>query len=168
MLFESAPFKEETEILGPIKLRLWASSTIDDMDIFVSLRNIDPDGKEVVNSGLNTENFPISQGWLRASLRKLDETKSTPWKPYYAFDEIQKLDPGEPYPLEIELWDSAIVLREGHTLLVEVGSQIQSGCGLTTQTGDDRVWDADVTLLAGGRYDSHLLLPITPPDPERS
>lgn len=168
VLFESAPFEEETEILGPIKLRLWASSTIDDVDVFVSLRNIDPDGQEVVNSGSNTGNFPISQGWLRASLRKLDGTRSAPWKPYYAFDEVQKLDPGEPYPLEVELWDSAIVLREGHTLLVEVGSQIQSGCGITTQTGDDRVWDADVTLYTGGRYDSHLLLPVTPSDPETS
>ena len=163
VLFESAPFEEETELLGPIKLRLWASSSSDDLDVFVSLRNIGPDGEEVVNAGSNTPDYPISQGWLRASLRKLDETRSTPEKPWYAFDEVQPLTPGEPYPLEVELWDSAIVLRAGHRLLLEVGSHIQSGCGLTTQTGDDRVWDADATLHTGGRYDAHLLLPVTPP-----
>lgn len=110
VLFETAPFEEETEILGPIKLRLWASSSLDDMDVFVSLRNIGPNGQEVVNAGSNIGNFPISQGWLRASLRKLDAEQSTEWKPIYAYDAVQKLTPNRAYPLEIELWDSAMVV----------------------------------------------------------
>lgn len=162
ILFETAPFEKETEILGPIKLRLWASSSTDDMDIFVSLRNIDQNGNEVVNSGALTENFPISQGWLRASLRKIDEKLSTEYKPYYTFDEVEKLIPGKIYPLDIEIWDSAIVLAKEHRLLLEIGSQNQSGCALITQTGDDRIWDADVTIYTGGEFESHLLLPIIP------
>ncbi|MEK4064070.1 MULTISPECIES: CocE/NonD family hydrolase [unclassified Paenibacillus] len=162
ILFETAPFENETEILGPIKLRLWASSTTDDMDIFVSLRNIDPLGNEVVNSGALTDQFPISQGWLRASLRKTDDQISAEYKPYYSFDEIQKLIPGEVYPLDIEIWDSAIVVAKGNRLLLEIGSQNQSGCALLTQTADDRVWEADVTLYTGDEFDSYLLLPIIP------
>ncbi|MEK5029461.1 CocE/NonD family hydrolase [Paenibacillus sp. FSL M7-1046] len=162
ILFETAPFENETEILGPIKLRLWASSTTDDMDIFVSLRNIDPLGNEVVNSGALTDHFPISQGWLRASLRKTDDQISAEYKPYYSFDEIQKLIPGEVYPLDIEIWDSAIVVAKGNRLLLEIGSQNQSGCALLTQTADDRVWEADVTLYTGDEFDSYLLLPIIP------
>lgn len=162
ILFETAPFENETEILGPIKLRLWASSTTDDMDIFVSLRNIDPLGNEVVNSGALTDQFPISQGWLRASLRKTDDQISAEYKPYYSFDEIQKLIPGEVYPLDIEIWDSAIVVAKGNRLLLEIGSQNQSGCALLTQTADDRVWEADVTLYTGDEYDSYLLLPVIP------
>ena len=132
------------------------------MDVFVSLRNIGPDGQEVVNSGSNTSDFPISQGWLRASLRKLDEQESTEYKPIYAYDEVQKLTPNRAYPLEIELWDSAMVVAAGHSLLLEIGSQNQSGCGMTTQTAEGRIWDADVTLHTGGEYDTHLLLPIIP------
>ncbi|AIQ17393.1 acyl esterase [Paenibacillus sp. FSL H7-0357] len=162
ILFETAPLENETEILGPIKLRLWASSTTDDMDIFVSLRNIDPLGNEVVNSGALTDQFPISQGWLRASLRKTDDQISAEYKPYYSFDEIQKLIPGEVYPLDIEIWDSAIVVAKGNRLLLEIGSQNQSGCALLTQTADDRVWEADVTLYTGDEFDSYLLLPIIP------
>ncbi|OKP85998.1 acyl esterase [Paenibacillus helianthi] len=162
VLFETAPFDIETEILGPIKLRLWASSTTDDMDIFVSLRNIDPQGNEVVNSGAQTEKFPISQGWLRASLRKTDDELSTEYKPYYTFDEVQKLVPGRIYPLEIEIWDSAMVVAKGNRLLLEIGSQNQSGCALLTQTADDRIWEADVTLYTGDEFDSYLLLPIIP------
>lgn len=162
VMFETAPFKKETEILGPIKLRLWASSTTDDMDIFVTLRNIDSLGKEVVNSGALTEKSPISQGWLRASLRKTNDELSTDYKPYYAFDEFQKLVPGEVYPLDIEIWDSAIVIAKGNRLLLEIGSQSQSGCALITQTGDDRVWEADVTIHTGDEFDSYLMLPIIP------
>lgn len=161
VLFKTAPFEQETEILGPIKLRLWASSSIDDMDIFVSLRNIDPQGNEVIHSGALSEFFPISKGWLRASLRKTDKKLSTEYKPYYTFDEIQKLTPCEAYPLDIEIWDSAIVLNKGHRLLLEIGSQSQSGCFML-ETGEDRIWDADVTIYSGGSFDSYLLLPIIP------
>ncbi|MNW65624.1 hypothetical protein D3C74_440210 [compost metagenome] len=84
------------------------------------------------------------------------------YKPYYSFDEIQKLIPGEVYPLDIEIWDSAIVVAKGNRLLLEIGSQNQSGCALLTQTADDRVWEADVTLYTGDEFDSYLLLPIIP------
>lgn len=162
VMFETEPFGNETEILGPIKLRLWASSTTDDMDIFVSLRNIDPNGEEVTNSGALTETFPISQGWLRASLRKVDEKISTEYKPYYTFDEIQKLIPDQIYSLDIEIWDTAIVLNKGHRLLLEIGSQDQSGCALVTRTSEDRNWNADVTIYTGNEFDSYILLPIIP------
>ncbi len=80
----------------------------------------------------------------------------------YSFDEVEELKPDTPYLLEIELWDAAIVIPQGHSLLLEIGSQNQSGCGLTIQTADDRAWDADVTVHTGGEFDSHLLLPIIP------
>lgn len=162
VLFESAPFENKTEILGPIKLKLWASSTTNDMDIFVSLRHIDAEGVEIVNDGSNIGNAPIAQGWLRASLRKLDPQKSTDQKPYYSFDEVQKIESNKPYPLEIELWDAAMVVKKGHSLLIEIGSQNQSGCAYFLQTSDDRNWDADVTIHTGGKFDSYLQLPIIP------
>lgn len=64
--------------------------------------------------------------------------------------------------MDIEIWDSAIVVAKGNRLLLEIGSQNQSGCALLTQTGDDRVWDADITLYTGDEFDSYLLLPIIP------
>lgn len=162
LLFRTAPFTHETEILGPIKLRLWASSSTDDMDIFVSLRQLDAEGREVTHEGANAEDYPVSQGWLKASLRHTDPARSTPSKPFYTFDRIEKLVPGTPYALDIELWDSAAVIAAGHSLLLEIGSQNQSGAGLQLQTADDREWGADVTLHTGGRFDSHLLLPVIP------
>ncbi|OBR96799.1 cocaine esterase [Clostridium ragsdalei P11] len=159
MIFKTKPLNHKIMLAGPMKLRLYASSTIDDMDIYVSLRNIAPDGKEVVNVGAYTTNYPISQGWLRASLRGIDEIRSTEYKPYYTYDKIEKLVPNKIYPIDIEIADSAIMLEKGHTLLLEIGSQEQSGCGMFLHP-DDKIWDADVTVYTGGQYKSYLLLPL--------
>jgi predicted acyl esterase len=160
VIFKTSPMKKDIKLAGPMKLRLHAASSTDDMDIFVTLRNISPDGKEVVNSGCYTNDYPISQGWLRASLRGVDEARSTEYRPYYTFDKVEKLKTGEIYPLDIEIWDSAMVIEKGHRIVLEIGSQDQSGCSLMMHTDDDRIWNADVTLYTGGKYDSYLILPI--------
>src|SRR5215472_13717388 len=41
-------------------------------------------------------------GWLRASHRKLDPERSTPYRPYHTHDEIQKLTPGDTVPVDVE------------------------------------------------------------------
>jgi hypothetical protein len=46
--FATQPFEQEAEVTGPMKLRLWVSSNIDDADIFAIVRNLRPDGTEVV------------------------------------------------------------------------------------------------------------------------
>ena len=42
---------EDTEITGPMVLVLWVSSSSEDMDIFATIRNIGPDGKDVWEVG---------------------------------------------------------------------------------------------------------------------
>ena len=44
---ETAQLSVDTEITGPLAAVLWVSSSSEDMDLFLTLRNIDPDGKEV-------------------------------------------------------------------------------------------------------------------------
>lgn len=160
VIFKTAPLKERMRLAGPIKLKLYAASSSDDMDIFITLRNIGANGKEVVGNGCYTRNYPVSQGWLRASLRKTDDELSTEYKPCYLYNEIQKLKPGRIYPLDIEIWDSAILFDIGNCLVLEIGSRDQSGCSLLMHTGEDRIWDADVTVHTGGENLTHLLLPL--------
>ena len=48
---DDAAARQDTEITGPLAAQLWVSSTTEDMDLFLTLRNIDPDGKDVLRSG---------------------------------------------------------------------------------------------------------------------
>lgn len=159
LIFKTGPMKKKTILAGPMKLRLFVSSSIDDMDIYVSLRDIGPDGKEIVNSGAYTMNYPISQGWLRASLRHMEDSISTEYKPCYTFDRIEKLVPNKPYLIDIELSDSAMTVEKGHLLCIEIGSVDQSGSSMFLHA-KDRIWDADATVFTGGKYESCLVLPV--------
>ena len=56
--------------------------------IIPTIRNIDPDGKDVCEVGQHGQPVPcVTKGWLRASHRKLDKEKSLPYRPYHAHDE---------------------------------------------------------------------------------
>ena len=100
-VFAAPPFNEETEFTGPVMLKLWVSSTADDIDLFAIVRKIGRDGREVLFPGSIGAGVPATCGWLRASHRKLDPAKSTPYRPYHTHDELQKLKPGAIVPVEI-------------------------------------------------------------------
>jgi predicted acyl esterase len=162
--FATAPFARETEVTGPIALRLWVSSSGNDADLFAVIRNVAPDGTEVTYPGPLPEGPRIAAayGWLRASHRKLDPARSTPYRPYHTHDEIQKLTPGEPVRVEIEIWPTSIVFPVGHRLVLEVGSHDDEKTTFQHTDPRDRVWAATNTIHAGGGFDSSLLLPIIP------
>lgn len=112
--FLSPPLTEDMELTGPSALKLSLSSDTEDADVFVVFQVFDPDGEEVVFYGALDPHTPISQGWLRASHRKLDSAKSQPYRPYHSHDELQPLTPGEPVDLDIEIWPTCIVIPKGY------------------------------------------------------
>jgi uncharacterized protein len=163
--FATRPFAEETEITGPAKLRVWVSSTIDDADLFVVLRDIGPDGEEVTFPGVvpgGNSRVAAAYGWLRASHRKLDPARSTPARPYHAHDEIQKLVPEKPVAVDVEIWPSATVFEPGHRLVLEVRASDDPRHSFPHTDPRDRIQKGQVTLHAGGDLDSHLLVPMVP------
>ncbi|HKU43299.1 MAG TPA: CocE/NonD family hydrolase, partial [Polyangiales bacterium] len=70
--FAAAPFERQTEITGPLKLKLWISSTAEDADLFAIVRKLDRHGTEVRFPGQSSPAIAAAYGWLRASHRKLD------------------------------------------------------------------------------------------------
>ncbi|MBV8424420.1 MAG: CocE/NonD family hydrolase, partial [Candidatus Eremiobacteraeota bacterium] len=95
LTFISAPLERETEITGPSAVKMWLSSSTADADVFVVLRAFARDGSEVVFQGAIDPHAPLSQGWLRASHRKLDPKLSREYRPYHTHDQPQPLKPGE-------------------------------------------------------------------------
>lgn len=161
----TAPADHEVEITGPIALRLWASSSTTDLDIFVRLGRVDADGEEVLGVGPVGEPAPLAQGYLRASHRKLDADRSRPYRPFHTHDEATPLVPGEPVALDVEIWPTSIVLPVGSRLVLEIGGKELGHSHWTRDDAVDRcadVFDSTVTLYSGPSMPSALLLPLIP------
>jgi uncharacterized protein len=160
--FVTDPMTQDTEITGPLMANLWVSSTAEDMDIMVTLRNIDPDGNEVFELGQQGQPVVLTKGWLRASHRKLDAAKSLPYRPYHAHNERLWLNPDEPVECQVEIISTCIVLKKGHQLRVDIHAQDSAGSGNFTHFHADYNEGAMHTLHSGGAMHSYILLPIIP------
>lgn len=177
--FQSEPLKQETEITGPLALKLFASSTTTDMDLFVTFQAFSPEDDEVDFQGTIDPHTPLSQGWLRGSHRKLDSEKTVIYRPYHSHDELQPLTPGEIYELDIELWPASVVLPAGFRFAVHIGGRDferplppdvpneawtsrGSGPWLHNNPADrpKDVFGGTTTLHTGGKWGSYLYLPI--------
>lgn len=165
--FTTPAFEDEAEFTGPVALKLFVSSTNTDLDIFATLRLFDPNGKEVRFVGAH-EDVPVARGWLRASHRKLDPTKSMPYRPYHAHDSIDKLHPGEVYELDVEIWPTSIVCPPGYRLsLVVAGRDFEyetPGRMLHNDAIDrpDGEFVGRTTIHTGNKLPSFLLMPRIP------
>jgi predicted acyl esterase len=166
--FSTPPFEADTEITGFLSARLWLSSSTTDMDIFAVLRAFDPDGKEVVFDGAH-EKAPVSRGWLRASHRKLDPARSRPGRPFHPHDEVEKLEPGRAYAVDLEIWPTSMVYPKGYRLVLTLMGKDFEYPGMPGRMLHNHPLDRDEkefggrnTILSGKNYDSHLLVPVIP------
>ena len=177
----AAPFEHETEVTGPMAAKLWISSTTADADLFLVVRIFGPDGNEVLFEGANDPKTPVSQGWLRASHRRLDPERSTPWQPYHPHRDAEPLTPGQVYELDVEIWPTCLVIPAGYRLGLSVlGRDFDHGqegvdgvLGLSMKgsgpfTHDDpadrpaELFDGEITVYGGGQRASYLLVPVIP------
>ncbi len=160
--FTTTPMTEDFEITGPLMCNLWVSSTSEDMDIMITLRNIGPDGKDVNEVGQHGQPIPLTKGWLRASHRKLDPQKTLPYRPYHAHNERLWLEPNVPVECQIEIWPTCIVLQKGHSLRVDIQPRDGVGSAPYTHFHCDYNAGAVNTIYSGGDMESYLLLPVIP------
>ncbi|QKX63132.1 uncharacterized protein TRUGW13939_10300 [Talaromyces rugulosus] len=181
VLFQSEPLPIETEITGPIAVKLFISSSTTDADLFLTFQAFSPEGIEVEFQGAWDPHTPLSMGWLRSSHRKLDPTMTKPYRPYHSHDEIQPLEPGSIYELDVEVWPTSITLPAGYTIGLRVGGRDfqrpealnddsltwrEKGAGpFLHNHPDDRgspTYAGKTTIYSGIRTNSHILLPIIP------
>jgi hypothetical protein len=157
----SLRFDKETELTGEMKLRLWVSTSAgDDLDLFAVLRKFDAAGREVFFAGyVGYARDAVARGWLRVSHRALDPARSRPSRPYHPHTRIEKVRPGEIVPVEIEILPSSTAFEAGTRL--ELSIQGHDGVKCPVIKHRDLVNRGTHTIHAGGRYDSHLLVPVT-------
>ena len=147
--FSSLPVEQETEVTGHITAHLnvsmnpqiGSSTTPSDIDLFLTLRHISPQGKEVFYTGTAGDNVPLCKGWLRVSNRKVNKEhyKHRPWLPYrdYFSTSVLPVVPGDVYAVDVELWPTNVVLEPGAKVVLEISSGDTQGCDRFQHTHPD-------------------------------
>src|SRR5215471_1636437 len=126
---ETPPLAQDVEVTGPVAAVLWVASSTEDMDLFLTIRNIDRDGNEVLETGQQGTPVPVAKGWLRVSHRELDAGLSLPYRPYHRHQRRLYLTPGEIVRVEVEIWPTSMVFKKGHRIRLDV--QPRDGIGST-------------------------------------
>jgi uncharacterized protein len=107
-VWTSAPFTSDRTFLGSGSADLWISSTAPDTDLEVMLTEVRPDGQEVY----------VQKGWIKASQRRLDPSRSTALRPYQVDTAAaaSSLVPGQATLVRVELFPFGTVIRKGSRL----------------------------------------------------
>lgn len=155
-------FDRDVELTGYMKLKLWVEAVDhDDMDIFAYVRKFDAAGVERQAAVVTDRGHLGPNGRLRVSLRALDAQRSTPSEPFYSFDQVEKVAPGDIVPVEIGFWPHSMRWRAGETLELLV-----SGTDLLVRPEFPQMPPAPNLnrgvhrVHFGGAHDSHLLVPL--------
>jgi|RhiMetdeSRZDD1v2_1073273.scaffolds.fasta_scaffold00317_22 predicted acyl esterase len=161
LALETPPLEQDTEVTGPIAASFFVSSSSEDMDLFLTLRNIDPDGNEVLETGQQGAPVPVAKGWLRVSHRELDPELSLPYRPYHRHRRRLYLEPGEIVRVDVEIWPTSMVFARGHRIRLDI--QPRDGVGSASYMHYHADYNTGInTVHAGGAYEGYLLLPIIP------
>jgi putative CocE/NonD family hydrolase len=158
---ETPPLDADLEVTGPLAASFWVSSESEDMDLFLTLRNIDADGNDVMETGQQGTPVPVAKGWMRVSHRELDPDLSLPYRPYHKHMRRLFLKPGEIVKVDVEIWPTSMVFKKGHRIRLDIqprdglGSQGYMHYHADYNTGTN-------TIHSGGQHESYLLLPVIP------
>ncbi|RYP50735.1 hypothetical protein DL768_003795 [Monosporascus sp. mg162] len=176
--FSTGPFQQETEITGNIVAHLCVSATPEprgptpsDIDLFITLRHISPQGKEIFYTGTAGDPVPPTKGWLRVSLRKVathhrKHRPYLPWREYLSTD-VSPVVVGEVYDVDVEVWPTCVVLEPGTRLVLEVASGDTQGSGVFKH--DDPVdrspskFQGLNHICFGPQETNYIVLPTIPP-----
>ena len=155
LTFLSPPLVENTEVIGPIVLNLYASSTDTEVLWFVSLLDIDLEGNETL----------LTRGWLRGSQRQVDKKRSRPWQPFHPHTRREPLVPGEVYEFNIEVRPYGILFQAGHRIGLRIKCiDDEKPANFLQAIATGHLWrqaSSRVTVYHNAEHPSHLLLPIT-------
>ncbi|RBR26700.1 uncharacterized protein FIESC28_00483 [Fusarium coffeatum] len=175
--FSTPAFEAETEITGHIVAHLNVSVSPDpsgptpsDIDLFVTIRHIDPSGQEVFYTGTAGDPVPVTKGWLRVSMRKVDQEhpKHREWLPHrnYTSKDVLPVIQGEVYAVDVEIWPTNVVVDKGGKLVFEVSSGDTQGSGIfqhndTVDRSPD-IFQGQNHIHFGPRQQNYVTLPVIP------
>jgi putative CocE/NonD family hydrolase len=141
--FETAPLTDAVEIVGPVVAELSVSTDAEDTDFTVKLVDVYPDGYEAL----------VLDQALRLRFRE-------------GFNRMVRAERGKVYPIQINLWSTALVFNRGHKIAVHVSSSNNPRFEPHSNTWEpvasyDQAVKATNTVHHSAKARSHIVLPVT-------
>jgi hypothetical protein len=125
-----------------VQARLWVSSTAPDTDFTVKLCDVYPDGRAM----------NVVDGILRMRHRN-------------AIEREELMEPGEVYPITVDLWVTSLIVSRGHRLRVDLSSSNYPRFSANPNTGEalgasERTQVANNTVYLDAARPSQVVLPV--------
>lgn len=150
VVFMTPPLEQDVEVVGPIQVKLWASSSAVDTDLTAKLIDVYP----------SSADFPagfdliMGDGIIRARYRDSDKTETL-------------MNPGETYEFTIKLDPCSNRFKKGHRIRVDISSSNFPRFDVNPNTGEPpadarRKITATNTIYHDSQHPSHIILPVIP------
>lgn len=149
--YTTDPFEQEMEITGPVSVHLDAAIDTDDTNWIIDLVDIAPDGTRQL----------LTQGFLKAQFRAVDEEASRPGEPVHPRQAAVPVERGKVENYAIRLMPTSNVFLPGHRLEVTV----RNNDDLLSRLGSWGVYMLPFMRTVNHDIhfgESHVLLPIIP------
>ncbi|MDO8186217.1 CocE/NonD family hydrolase [Conexibacter sp. JD483] len=147
LTWESETLTADVDLVGELELRLDAATTVPDAAWIATLQDVAPDGAVT----------DVTAGWLRASLRAVDEAASRPGAPLLRCRTPRAVPPGEVVSYRIPLVPNARRFAAGHRIRLVLASADDGGLPTVMSFRHAVVGDAARHSV---RSSSRLLLPL--------
>jgi len=145
LTFDSAPLDDDLEVTGPITARLYVSCACRDVDLWVHLLDVSPDGTaaNLMSPGLNVQ---------RASYRDLSRGR-------------QLLEPGRIYEIDLDHLITSNVFARGHRVRAQISASFFPNFSRNLQTGalEQRSSEgkrATIRIYHDRTHASRIILPV--------
>jgi predicted acyl esterase len=117
-------FTEDTELSGPMTLRLWVSAEgTDDPSLFAGVEKWSGSNYLPFQGSYGYGRDRVASGRLRVALRELDDELSTPHQPEHTFRTLQPITAGEVVEVRIPLTSTATLFHAGESLRLLVAGR---------------------------------------------
>lgn len=147
LFFDSAPLNEDTEVTGPAEADIFVSADAPDMDLWVRLVDVSPNGSawNLMSPGLDVQ---------RLSYR--DHTANQ-----------ELLTPGRIYEIKLDQLRTANVFLKGHRIRVQISAAFFPHFSRNLQTGSLEMFSSNmrkarISIYHDAQHPSLVVLPIIP------
>ena len=150
LVFQTPPLEQAVEVTGPVRVRLWVSSTAVDTDFTAKLLDVHPPSEEYP-AGYHMN---LTDSIIRARYRESREREVL-------------MDPGHVYEVLIDLFPTSNLFEAGHRIRVDVSSSNFPRFDVNPNTGEPMGRHTHTVIAHNRVYldrdrPSHIVLPVVP------